>query len=431
MYSEKILSLLEEKGIKVGDRIKVITKDFSYSGILMPRNEINIDNLVLKLDNGYNIGINVKNIVSVELIEKTEEKKGKKKKEVKEEEKNLKGKIGILGVGGTIACRVDYRTGAVYPSISSEDLILSFPKLKEKDIFVKNLFNIFSEDMTPEHWVSIAEEVYDEIKKGAKGIIILHGTDTMHYTSAALSFMLKTPVPVVLVGSQRSSDRGSSDNYGNLLSSIIIAESDIAEVGVCMHGSINDDYCYFHRGTKVRKLHTSRRNAFKSVNDNPIAKVYWENEKIEILNEYKKRNSEKLSIDKRINPNVCLIYIHPGIKKEIISFAKDYDGIVIAGTGLGHVPNYLIQEIKKISSEIPVVISSQTIFGRINLNVYASGRELLKAGVIGNLCDFTPEVALVKLMIALGRYKKLEEIKKFMETNIAGEITERSVVVWK
>jgi glutamyl-tRNA(Gln) amidotransferase subunit D len=429
MYSEKILDLIKKKNIDIGDKIKVITRDFSYSGILMPRNEVNIDNLVLKLENGYNIGINAEDIVSLELVEKIEKKE---KERLEEEKTNLKGKIAILGVGGTIACRVDYRTGAVYPSISSEDLVLSFPKLKEKNIFVKNLFNIFSEDMTSEHWVKIAEEIYDEIKRGAKSVIILHGTDTMHYTSAALSFMLKTPVPIILVGSQRSSDRGSSDNYGNLMSSILVAESDIAEIGICMHGSINDDFCYFHRGTKVRKLHTSRRDAFKSVNDNPIAKIYWENEKIEIINKnYKRRDSEKLSLDKRINPNVCLIYIHPGIKKEIISSAKDYDGIVIAGTGLGHVPNYLIPEIKKISSEIPVVIAPQTIFGRINMNVYSSGRELLSAGVIGNLCDFTPEVALVKLMIALGRYKSLEEIKKFMETNIAGEITERSVVVWK
>jgi glutamyl-tRNA(Gln) amidotransferase subunit D len=427
MYSKKILDLLEKKEIEIGDKIKVETKDFSCSGTLMPRNEINVEHLVIKLENGYNIGINAENILSIELLEKRKEVMGKKEKEL--EVKNLKEKIAILGAGGTIACKVDYRTGAVYPSVSSEDLILSFPKLKEKEIFVKNLFSILSEDMTPEHWVKIAEEVHDVIKKGAKGVIILHGTDTMHYTSAALSFMLKSPVPIILVGAQRSSDRGSSDNYGNLMSSILISESDIAEIGICMHGSISDDFCLFHKGTKVRKLHTSRRDTFKSVNDCPIAKIYWENEKIEILRDYKKRGEESLSLDKRINPNVCLIYIHPGIKKEVISFARNYDGVVIAGTGLGHVPNYLIEEIKKL--DIPVVIAPQTIFGRLNLNVYASGRELLNAGVIGNLCDFTPETALVKLMIALGRYKSLEEIKEFMETNIAGEITERSVVVCK
>jgi glutamyl-tRNA(Gln) amidotransferase subunit D len=286
--------------------------------------------------------------------------------------------------------------------------------------------------MTTANWQQIAKEVEKEYKRGAKGIVLMHGTDTMHYTSAALSFMVKTPVPVVLVGAQRSSDRGSSDNKMNLLSAVIAAESDIAEVSVCMHASMNDDFCHLHRGTKVRKLHTSRRDAFQSVNVRPLARISPEDGKIETLDgSYKKRSQGKLEIDPRINPNVGSIYTYPGISTSFIEKLGDqFDGVVIAGTGLGHVPKTIRPAVKElIENGIPVVIAPQTIFGRLNLNVYTAGRELLETGVIGNYCDWTPETATVKLMIALGRYKKMEDIREFMQTNIAGEISARSEVI--
>jgi glutamyl-tRNA(Gln) amidotransferase subunit D len=442
MYSKQIESFLKRRKIKVGDRIRVKVGKKIYEGILMPRIELGDPScLVIKLDNGYNIGIKFEKGVRVKLIKRGKPIKFKPAK-VRLKPDPVKPTVSILGCGGTIASRIEYTTGAVFPAFSPGDLILSFPKLKEiANIEGKKLFDLLSEDMTPKHWQIIAKEVAKEIRKKIDGIVLMHGTDTMHYTSAALSFMLQNlPIPVVLVGSQRSSDRGSSDNEMNLLSAVLTAaKSEIAEVTICMHGSMSDDYCFVHQGTKVRKLHTSRRDAFQSVNASPYAKVWYLERKIEYLrNDFRKRDKKrKVKLDIKINPNVCLIYTYPGIKPEFIeSLAKFYDGIVIAGTGLGHVPGNpfkdkfaksVIPAIKKlIDSNIPVVIAPQTIFGRINMNVYTTGRMLNEIGVIGNYCDWLPEVALVKLMWVLGHTKNMKKIRELMLTNIAGEISERS-----
>lgn len=443
MYLKSIENFLKRKGIEIGDEIEVIKGGVKYQGILMPRIELgDPSNLVIKLSNGYNIGIKFDKNVKVKLL-----RKGKPIKfvpsEAKVEMDLTKPTVSILGCGGTIAARVEYKTGAVFPAFSPSDLLLSFPKLKEiANIKGRKLFDLFSEDMTPNHWQIIAKEVAKEIKAGVDGVVLMHGTDTMHYTSAALSFMLQNlPVPVVLVGAQRSSDRGSSDNEMNLLSAVITAaNSDIAEVTVCMHGSMSDDFCYVHQGTKVRKTHTSRRDTFQSINVLPFAKVWYLEKKIEYLrDDFRKKDKErKLKLDTKINPNVGLIYFHPGIKPEFIeALAKFYDGIVIAGTGLGHVSTNpfndkyaksLVPSLKSlINSGIPVIIAPQTIFGRINLNVYTSGRILNEIGVIGNGCDWLPEVALVKLMFVLGHTKDMKKVRELMLTNIAGEITDISI----
>jgi glutamyl-tRNA(Gln) amidotransferase subunit D len=268
----------------------------------------------------------------------------------------------------------------------------------------------------------------------------MHGTDTMHYTAAALSFMLQNPpVPVVMVGSQRSSDRGSSDNAMNLVCGAVAATSDIAEVGVCMHGTTNDDYCLLHQGTKLRKLHTSRRDAFRSINVKPFAKIWYENRKLEILrDDYRKRgHAGKFVLDDKINPRVGFVYNHPGMDPAYIeSLSNHFDGVVVAATGLGHVSTNpkndplarsIVPALKAlIDSGIPVVFAPQTIYGRINLNVYEAGRILEGIGVIGNGCDWTPEAALVKLMCVLGHTKNPKKVRELMLANEAGELTERT-----
>jgi len=428
--------ILKEKGISVGDKIVID----SIEGILMPRSEfVESDVIVVKMSNGYNIGIKFKERMKIELIEKRERKAPKET--IKEEFDPKKPTVSILACGGTIASRVEYRTGAAFPSFSPEEIIEAFPEIKEiANIKARKLFDLFSEDMQPEHWKIIAQEVAKEIESGVDGVVLMHGTDTMHYTSAALSFLLQDlPVPVVLVGAQRSSDRGSSDNRINLISAILFASrGDIAEVVVCMHENLNDDYCAIHRGTKVRKMHTSRRDAFKSVNISPLARVDYHERKIEYLtSNFRKRDkNRKLKLDTNINPNVGVFYFHPGAKPEFLrEMAKFYEGIVIAATGLGHVgvnpgndklAKSFLPVIKElIEKNIPIVFAPQTIFGRLNMNVYSTGRILEKAGVIGNLCDWTIETALVKLMFALGHTKDIDEIRKMMLTNMAGEISER------
>jgi glutamyl-tRNA(Gln) amidotransferase subunit D len=439
LYSKEIEKLLRRKKIEIGDRIRISKAKETYEGILMPRIELGDKNcLVLKLDNGYNLGIKFGKGVKIDLL-----KKGKpiefKPAEIKMEKDSKKPTVSILGAGGTVASRIEYTTGAVFPAFSPSDLILSFPRLKEiANIEGRKLFDLFSEDITPKHWQIIAKEIAKEIKKNVDGVVLMHGTDTLHYTSAALSFMLQNlPVPVVLTGAQRSSDRGSSDNEMNLISSVLTAaNSNLAEVVVCMHGSSNDDFCFVSPGTRVRKLHSSRRDAFQPVNVLPYAKVFYLEKKIEYLREdFKVRNkNRRLKLDTKINPNVGLIYFHPGMKPEFIkSLAKFYNGIVIAGTGLGHVSTNpskdklaisLIPAIKQlIDSGIPVVIAPQTIWGRINLNVYTTGRLLNEIGVIGNYCDWLPEVAFVKLMFVLGHTKNMKKIKELMLKNIAGEIS--------
>ncbi|MFH1685454.1 MAG: Glu-tRNA(Gln) amidotransferase subunit GatD, partial [Candidatus Micrarchaeota archaeon] len=260
MYSKKILEQLKKKKIDIGDTITVKTKDYTYEGLLMPRPTLgDSDVLVLKLNTGYNVGITAE---SFELVATTSAKV--ETEEIEEPKK--KGDISILGCGGTIASRVEYKTGAVYPSITPKELRTTFPELEKWPIHSKQVFSLFSDDMNAHHWKLIADEIEQEIKDGSAGVVIMHGTDTLTYTSSAVSFMLQNlPVPVIFVGSQRSSDRPSSENKMNLINSVFSATKNFGEVAVCMHASTNDDFCYLHRGTKVRKMHTSRRDAFESI----------------------------------------------------------------------------------------------------------------------------------------------------------------------
>lgn len=443
MYSAPVEKILKSKKVNVGDRVRISKEGFVAEGILLPRIGLgDTSSIAVKQDNGYNIGIRYEKGVKVELVSKGKPIQIRHASMDTKTDSN-KPLVSILGAGGTIASRVEYTTGAVFPEFSPGDLLRSFPQLKEfANIKGKELFRIFSEDMTPNHWKIIANEVAKEVMSGSKGVVLMHGTDTMSYTAAALSFMVQnSPVPIVLVGAQRSSDRGSSDNMMNLICATnAAANSNIAEVSVCMHATSNDDFCYLHQGNKVRKMHASRRDAFRSVNVVPFAKVWFNDGKIEYLRDnYAKRDDRKIRVDDKMNPDVGLIQIHPGIKPEFIESAKKiFDGVVISGTGLGHVPTNptnekfaksVVPAIKSlIDSDIPVVIAPQTIYGRLNLNVYSAGRLLNQAGVIGDGADWLPETALVKLMWVLGHTKKMDKVKEMMETNFAGEISKETDV---
>jgi glutamyl-tRNA(Gln) amidotransferase subunit D len=332
---------------------------------------------------------------------------------------------------------VDYTSGGVYASYNASDLVSIVPELSAFNINSKFLFSMMSEDMRAEHWKEMAKAVYKELKTETSGVVVTHGTDTMHFSTAALSFMLKDlNKPVVFTGSQRSSDRGSSDSFINMICSANFAsKSDVAEVSLVMHGSSSDDFCYAHRGTKVRKMHTSKRDAFKSVNDDPLAKIFPD-ERIEMINKvYRKRCDCEVSLDDKLEEKVALVKTYPGMDPEIFDFymGKKFKGFVIEGTGLGHVPttiegHSLIPKIKEATKAgIPVCITSQCIFGRVHDFVYANLRKEFEAGAI--FCgDMLAEVAYVKLMHVLAHSKDLKEIKKMMLTNIAGELNERTPV---
>ncbi len=412
--------------MNVGEVIRVETDKGIFEGILLPSTDENI--ITIKMKNGYNVGILKENVKNIEIISKGE--KPKYELPPLNIEKNEKFKtISILSTGGTVASKVDYKTGAVHPSFTADDLIRAVPELLDiANIKGRAVMNILSENMKPEYWKRIAEEIKKEIEEGADGIVIAHGTDTMAYTAAALSFMVKANVPIILVGAQRSSDRPSSDAALNLISAVLAAREPIKGVYVVMHGESGDTFCYLHKGVKVRKCHSSRRDAFKSINSIPVAKINPFTKEIIYLQEVEKSdNSKKVKINTNLEEKVALIKVYPGMDGEIIRFYVDngYKGIVLEGTGLGHAPEYIFEDIKyAIDKGVVVVMTTQTINGRVNMNVYSNGRELQKLGVIG--CeDMLPEVAYVKLMYLLGNYKP-EEVKKLINKNLVGEIEYRS-----
>ncbi len=420
---------LEAAKVKIWSVIEVTTPETTYRGVLLPRTDMGDDkHLVLKLDTGYNIGVSITYETTIKEIGYNPGLYAIPEIEVEFDAK--KPNVFLIGTGGTVASRLDYRTGAVIPAFTPQELFSTVPELAEIcNLRTKLLFEVFSEDMTPDYWIKIAETAAEEINSGVDGIIIPHGTDTMHFTSSALSFMLKDlPVPVVLVGSQRSSDRPSSDAAINLISAArVAAYSDIAEVVVCMHGSSGDDYNLIHRGTRVRKMHTSRRDAFRTIGDTPIGLV--QNNEIKLIRkDYRKRKKNgEVKLDTKIDPKIALIYTYPGMEADIVNQLVDskYHGIVLAGTGLGHCPKTLIEPLKRaIEENIPVAMTSQCLYGFIGMNVYERGRDLLKIGVIP--CkNMLPETAYVKLIYVLGHTKNMEEIHKQMITNLSGEITTR------
>lgn len=417
-----------------GDRIRIKkeTNSAVYEGVVMPTASRDI---VIKLDSGYNIGIRPEN-VEIEVIRSAERLKRERKAEIKAVKEGIPF-LSILSTGGTIASKVDYRTGAVSPQFSTDDILDAIPELGEiANIKGKVVYSILSENMRAEYWRKLAMEVYNEINNGADGIIVTHGTDTMGYTAAALSFMVQTPVPVVLVGSQRSSDRPSSDAAMNAICAAKVACSDLAEVVVVMHGSTSDDFCLIHRGTKVRKLHTSARDAFQSVNDIPIGKVYYDARDIERIRfefdtEYNKRAEKELELRDKFEDKCALIKYYPGADPAILEFfiSQGYKGIVLEGTGLGHVSADWIPGVTRaIKDGVPVVMTSQCLYGSICDRVYDTGRDLLHAGLIEG-ADMLPETALVKLMWVLGQTTEMEEVRRLMHENIAGEITGRSILI--
>jgi glutamyl-tRNA(Gln) amidotransferase subunit D len=413
---------LKKAKIEPGDKIRIDSKTIKKEGVLMPHHQFSDEDIItIKIDNGYNIGISVDKDTKITLVEKHKQTV-KKTKEIPFD-KN-KPTISIIGTGGTIACYVDYRTGAVHPASSAKDLAFAVPEIFDIcNVKTQVAFQILSENFEVKYWQKLAHIVAEELNNGARGVIIPHGTDTLGYTASALSFMLKNLTgPVVLVGAQRSSDRPSSDAGLNLLSAAIVAsKSDIGEVVAVMHNEMSDTCNAIHRGTKVRKFHTSRRDAFKTVNEEILGFV--KNGEIKLDSTYNKIAKGKVVIDDKMQTDVAMIYAYPGLEPQDIPEKK---GIVFVGTGLGHVPEKLIPRIKELKEKGTVfAMTSQCIFGRINMSVYSTGRDLLKAGVI-SCKDMLPETAYVKLMWALGHSKKHDEIEEIMRKNIAGEISTRT-----
>ncbi len=421
---------------KPGDRVKVVTADQSIEGILMPSEE---EFVVLKMDTGYNIGIDKKRVREISLLSHAQ------KREVelpKAEPKPGLPKISILHTGGTIASKVDYTTGGVVAQFEPEKILEMFPELRKiANIDSRLIRNIMSENIRFGHYNIIAHEIKKEIENGSQGIIITQGTDTIHYTGAALSFMLQDlGVPVIIVGAQRSSDRGSSDAALNLLSAalFIAASKSFAGVAVCMHENEEDTTCIILPGLKCRKMHSTRRDAFKAINAEPWAKVDFKARKVDYLRtDFSKRNSKIPEVREfKENLEVGILKTYPNMFSDIVSAFKGYDGLIIEGTGLGHAPIIEIDELTKehtkiysaikelIDNNTIVALTTQTIYGEVNMNVYSPGRKLLDIGILGNYMDMTTETAFIKLAWLLSNYPK-HKVKELFSQNLIGEISKR------
>ena len=416
---------------KPGDYIEVHLMKKIYEGILLKNPETEKGIVLLKIDSGYNIGFNKKDILKIKTLKKSKIIDEK----IKIMKNNEKPNIAMIITGGTISARLNPKKGGVDWLDTPESLFKFYPEIFEKIniLKVEVPFMKASEDMDFKDWKKIArvaEKLLND--SNIKGIIITQGTDFLHYTSSALSFFLKNlNKPVVLTYSQRSIDRASSDANLNLQCSAIAAISDIAEVMIVGHATINDDYCYAMPGTKTKKMHTSRRDAFKVINDKPFAKIFPD--KVEIISDYTKReNKKKVKTDSKFEEKVALVKVYPGQSPEILDFylKKKYKGIVLEMSGLGHVPTTRarkswIKKLKEVQKKgLIICASAQTIYGRLDPLVYSNGRELLKTGII-YLEDMLSETALVKLGYVLAKTKNKEEIKKLMLTNIAHELNDR------
>jgi len=431
-YKGKALRALKKAGAEIGDLIRITKNGAVYEGLLIPRSEYGDElHVVVKMKNGYNVGVSITPNTRIEKIG-AGVKPAFVPPPLPKQKADLPS-VAIISTGGTIASRVDYRTGGVRPALSASDLYSVVPELSETArIDAEILLSLFSENIAPQHWSEMAKAVARHAEKGVDGIVVAHGTDTMAYTAAALSFALQNlPVPVILVGSQRSADRPSSDAATNLTGAVsAAAKAPFAEVVVAMHGTVSDKTIMFHRGTKVRKCHTSRRDTFKSVNAKPLAKM--EDTRITMLvDDYVKRDSKrKIFLKPKFEEKVALVKFYPGLNPKVLEWYVDagYRGIILEGTGLGHVGKYCFSAVRKaVENNLVVAMTSQCIWGRVHMNVYDTGRDLLEIGVIP-LEDMLPETALVKLMWILGQTKNVDEAKRLLTANLAHEFSPRTTV---
>jgi len=421
--------VLERYGVGVWSDVEIDSTGGRFEGLILPRSETADDrHIVLKLATGYNVGIAAETIRAIR-------ERGRREAHYKIPEKEFpydpgKPNVKLLGTGGTIASRLDYRTGAVIPAFSPGELYGSVPELADIcNLETEKLFGVFSENMAREQYITLAERIGEEIRAGVDGIVIGHGTDTMHHTAAVLTFMVQNPpIPIVMVGSQRSSDRPSSDAALNLIHAVkAAAEGNIAGVMVCMFGPTSDQYGLLHSGCRVRKMHSSYRSTFRTVGDIPIAMID-RNRIIPLREGYpRRREDHDVTIHAVYDEHVTILYYYPGMRPEIVDAMVDsgHRGIIIAGTGLGHVNKPLYPALRRATDAgVHIFMTVQTLWGYTQMYVYETGREIMELGVTP-VANMLPEVAYMKLCWALGQTDDREQVRRIMQTPVADEITAR------
>lgn len=428
-YKGAALEMLKKYNVRVWGQAEVETTRGQFKGTVLPRSENDDDrHIVLKVITGYNIGLDISTVTG--MIET-----GYKKANYKIPEKEFPyteglPRVKLFGTGGTIASRLDYRTGAVIPAFTPGELYGAVPELADIcNLETEKLFAVFSENMGPDQYKKLAVAIGQEIEKGVEGIIIGHGTDTLHYTAAALTFMVQNPpVPIILVGSQRSSDRPSSDAALNLMHAATAAgHGDIAEVMVCMFGPTSDEYGFLHKGTRVRKMHSSYRSTFRTIGDIPAATVTRKGVVPLRPNYHPRRKDRNVLITPVFEEKVGMLYYYTNMQPDMIDAMVDngYKGIIIIGTGLGHVNKPIYPAIERaVKKGVAIYMTVQTLWGYVHMFVYDTGRDLMAKGIVPAE-NMLPETAYIKLAWALGQTSDLEKVKEIMLSPINDDITER------
>ncbi len=421
--------VLARHNVGVWSEVELESSRGGFRGIVLPRSETADDrHVVLKLASGYNVGISADSITNMKEVGRREAHYKIPEREFPRDPR--KPNVMLFGTGGTIASRLDYRTGAVIPAFSPGELYGSVPELADIcNLRTEKLFGVFSENMGPEQYIKLAQRIGEEIRAGTDGIVIGHGTDTMHHTAGILSFMVQSPpVPIIMVGSQRSSDRPSSDAAMNLICAVkAAAEGDIAEVLVCMFGPTSDEYNLLHRGTRVRKMHSSYRSTFRTIGDVPVAMISPA-KLTHLRSDYKRRRRDReVLVNTAFEEKVTILYYYPNMHPDVVDAAveKGYRGMIIAGTGLGHVNKPLYPALERaINAGMHIFMTVQTLWGYTQMYVYDTGRDLMALGIVPT-ANMLPEVAYVKLCWALGQTNDRTEVQRLMLTPVNDEITER------
>ena len=429
-------------------RIKLLSHDgeTEIEGVVLP--PAVSDHITVKLANGYNVShlLSSVEIISSELPASTEV--APKKAPMTNPDLPT---VRIIHTGGTIASKVDYTTGAVTAQFEPSELVEHVPELlKMANLDVHKIGNMFSEDIRPNHWNQIIDATEKAFADGCTGVVVTHGTDTLHLTASAVAFAWcgkggNPPGPIAFVGSQRSSDRASSDAAQNLISAVKWAAEGPRPTGVLsdavvvsMHQTSDDGACSIHSATGVRKLHSSRRDAFRPVNTMPLATVRIDNENVDLDLEhhYNEARSNTLSrkitsTAERFDDKIVIRQLVAGpwlTKQEIVdAVSSKTDALVIHGTGLGHLPiedsngdtpqNLELRDaIEQLN--IPALIVNQCIHGPVNMNVYSKGRIQQEIGLLGHGITSSPEAAIMKLHFALSNGM---DVGLVMSQNLIGE----------
>ena len=425
---------------KPGVPVRLVVKTWSgkveHSGVALPSSGPKL--ITMKLQNGYNVSFPESYVDSFEVLEDVphiEEDVG----EIEPQDETLP-LVHLIHTGGTIASKVDYATGAVTARFDPHELLDAVPELRKiARIRAVKLGNMWSDDLRPRHWNRMLKATEEAFAEGAVGCVITHGTDTLHISSAAMSYGWagqggRPPGKIVLTGSQRSPDRGSSDATENLIASVHWAAHGPVPSGyrdsavVIVHASSSDGRCAVLPGCACRKYHSSRRDAFKPINQEALAFVDIGGDGVSIDYSPEAHDARVEAIaPKQFDESVRIAqfisdpHLHPDQVQGAIE--AGFDALLFHGTGLGHLPisdpeedsleNTRLRVMLEdhISGGGVVVMVTNAIHGPVNMNVYSKGRDQKEIGIIGHGSLCPPGSALVKLhhLLSVGGKESVEE----------------------